>query len=388
MSGVTKTPAPVATPPREARRLLTGAFVVLGLVMAAWGARMPAVKTAADLGPGRLSIVLLAAAAGMVAGLQIGGRLADRHGPARLLIGPTIAFGCSLALLGQCQTLLTLAAAALVFGVAHGVLDVAVNTSAVAVQLAYGRPIMSGLHAAYSLGALAGAGLAAITTWLPHDQVFAAVGLTTALAAAAAAPHVHVVARVTSTPREHEPQDGARRSTSRTIWLLAGLAAACLLAEGAAADWAAVHLRELGAAESTAAAAYALYSAAMATGRLAGDRLTARFGPATVVRTSALLAAAGLGAGLVAGSAPAALLGWMALGLGLSTTVPSLISAAGRGGPRAVGTVAATGYVGLLAGPALIGALASVTNLTAALALPAVLAAVVAVAAHRALETR
>jgi predicted MFS family arabinose efflux permease len=276
MSGVTKTPAPVTTPPREARRLLTGVFVVLGLVMAAWGARMPAVKTAADLGPGRLSIVLLAAAAGMVAGLQIGGRLADRHGPARLLTGPTIAFGCSLALLGQCRTLPTLAAAALVFGVAHGVLDVAVNTSAVAVQRAYGRPIMSGLHAAYSLGALAGAGLAAITTWLPHDQVFAAVGLTTALAAAVAAPQVHVVARVTSTPGEHEPQDDAPRSTSRTIWLLAGLAAACLLAEGAAADWAAVHLRELGAAESTAAAAYALYSAAMATGRLVGDRLTAR----------------------------------------------------------------------------------------------------------------
>ncbi|WP_443070744.1 MFS transporter [Streptomyces sp. NBC_01601] len=385
-----RAPAHVAAPPREARRLLTGVFAVLGVVMAAWGARMPAVQATADLGPGRLAIVLLAAAAGMVAGLQIGGRLADRYGPARLLIAPTVVFGCSLALLGQCRTLTTLAAAALVFGLAHGLLDVGANVSAVAVQQAFGRPIMSGLHAAYSLGALAGAGLTAVTTWLPHGTLFAIVGLAAAIVAVSAAPAARTVARLNHTQRQNEDsRDVAVPSASGAMWLLAALAAACLLAEGAAADWAAVHLRGLGAAESTAAAAYAVYSAAMAAGRLFGDRLTARYGAATVVRTSAVLAAAGLGAGLAAGSAAAALLGWMTLGLGLSTTVPSLITAAGRGGPRAVGTVAATGYVGLLAGPAVIGALASLTNLTTALALPALLAVVVAATAHRALkETR
>src|SRR5262249_6643950 len=139
--------------------------------------------------------------------------------------------------------------------------------------------------------------------------------------------------------------------------------------------------------EATAAAAYALFSAAMATGRLCGDKLINRYGASTVVRTGATLAAAGLGIGLAIHTVPAALLGWMALGAGLSTAMPSLITAAGRGGPRAVGTVAATGYLGLLAGPAAIGALASVTSLPAALALPVVLAAVVALASYRALES-
>jgi hypothetical protein len=69
-------------------------------------------------------------------------------------------------------------------------------------------------------------------------------------------------------------------------------------------------------------------------------------------------------------------------------TIPSLFTAAGTGGPRAVAAVAVTGYLGLLAGPALVGALATVTTLSGALLLPVALAAVVAVLSHRALENR
>jgi hypothetical protein len=86
-----------------------------------------------------------------------------------------------------------------------------------------------------------------------------------------------------------------------------------------------------------------------------------------VVRVGALLAATGLATGVLADSVPAALAGWAVFGLGLSGTVPSLITAAGSHGPRAVATVSVTGYLGLLAGPGLIGALASITTLPTAL---------------------
>ncbi|WP_432158571.1 MFS transporter [Streptomyces sp. bgisy153] len=379
--------------PTADRRLLTAVFAVLGAVMAVFGARMPAVQAAADLGPGRLAVVLFAAAAGMVAGLRLGSRLADRHGPSRLLVGPAAVFGGALALLGQCTGWGGLMLMALVFGLAHGLLDVGVNCAAVNVQRAYGRPIMAGLHACYSLGALAGAAVAALSTSFSHRTLFAVVGVLTALAALAAVPLLPTARHLDGPGPGAELADGDGEDVSssagrRAVWLLGALAAACLLGEGAAADWAAVHLRSLEASERTAAVSYALYSAAMAAGRLSGDRLIARFGAPAVVRAGAAIAAAGLGAGVMAGSAPAALLGWMAFGLGLSTAVPSLITAAGRGGPRAVGAVAATGYVGLLLGPAVIGALASLLSLSAALALPVALAAVVAVLAYRSLETR
>lgn len=383
-------PAEQSAPPTGDRRLLLGVFAVMGLVMAVWGTRMPSVQRVANLGTGRLSLVLLGAAVGMVAGLQLGGRLADRHGPSRLLVVPAVVLGLALALLGQCRTLPTLIGAAVVFGLAHGLLDVGCNVSAVHCEIAFQRSIMSGLHAAYSIGALCGAALAAVTTWMSHEVLFAMVGAVTVLAAVTAVPAVratsldHAPVRPEAVPDEAKPAQTSHAS----VWLLGALAAACLLAEGAAADWSAVHLHSLHSSEATAAAAYALYSAAMATARLTGDRLTGRYGAPALVRAGATLAAAGLGAALIAGSAPAALLGWMALGAGLSTAMPALITAAGRGGPRAVGTVTTIGYLGLLAGPAAIGAIASLTSLTTALALLVVMTATVAVVSHRALESR
>ncbi|MET7487071.1 MFS transporter [Streptomyces sp. NPDC005538] len=352
---------------------------------------MPAVQAAAHLGPGRLALVLLGAAAGMVVGVQAGGRWAHRHGSSGLLVAPMLAFGIALALLGQCRTLPTLILGAVLFGLVHGLLDVGANASAVACELAYQRSIMAGLHSSYSVGALCGAVLAALTTWMPHNLLFALVGAFTVLAALTAVPSVRAATSLDGAPESTPAATREVRTPSMsrsTVWLLGALAAACLWAEGAAADWSAVHLHFLGTSETTAATAYALYSAAMAAGRLLGDRLTTRYGAPAVVRAGGALAAAGLGCALAVGTAPAALLGWLALGAGLSTAMPSLITAAGRGGPRAVGTVTTVGYLGLLAGPAAIGALAALTSLPAALTVLVGMAAAVALLSSRALASK
>ncbi|WP_414170787.1 MFS transporter [Streptoverticillium reticulum] len=351
--------------------------------MAVWGARMPAVQQTARLSTPDLAMVLLTAALGMVLGLQVGGRLARPDRLPSLLTTGTVALSACLALLGQCRTLPSLLVAAWAFGAAHGVADVAANAAAVRCQNAAGRPIMSSLHAAYSIGALGGAALAAATAHTPHRTLFLATGLSLAGLALAVTPVTRSLSGTDQPPAQAATQPAL---SARTLLLLGALAAASLLGEGAAADWAAVHLHSLGASAAVSAAAFALYSAAMAAGRLAGDRLTQAFSAPTIVRAGALLAAAGLTAGVLAATVPLALAGWAALGLGLSITVPCLITAAGLGGPRAVATVAVIGYLGLLAGPALIGAMASLTTLPTALLLPAGLAAAVAALSHRALE--
>ncbi|MEV0339666.1 MFS transporter [Nocardia sp. NPDC050713] len=368
--------------------MLTGYFAGLGVVMAVWGTRIPAIQESAGLDTAGLAAVLFAAAVGMVAGLQIGGRLAEPARLPQLLTSGALGLAVSLAVLGTCRTPITLAAATLLFGAAHGVLDVAVNGAAVRCQQAYGRPIMSGLHAAYSLGALGGAVLAAVTAHDSHTYVFGVTAGAAIVATVAAAPATRCIGFPDLGSAETVTPERLPELSRSRLWLLGLLAAACLLGEGAAADWSAVHLSGLHASPAISAAAYAGYSAAMAAGRLVGDRLIAGFGAPKVVRTGALLASFGLVAGLVVTDVPFALAGWAAFGLGLSVTIPSLFSAAGTGGPRAVATVAVAGYLGLLAGPALIGALATATTLPLALMLPALLAAGVAVLSHRALENR
>ncbi|MEU6231286.1 MFS transporter [Streptomyces sp. NPDC047042] len=373
---------------RRERLVLSGYFLGLGGVMAIWGARMPAVQHAAQLSTARLSLVLLAAALGMVAGLTAGGRLVRPERLPALLVGGGAGLAGCLAVLGQCTTLASLLLAALAFGIAHGVLDVALNSAAVRCQNANGRPIMASLHAAYSGGALGGAALAAATARTPHTSLFMVTGLALSATVLATASRTRALSG-TGQPAasfQHGGAEGRPGLSVAKLWLLGALAAGILLGEGAAADWAAVHLHSLHATAAVSATAFALYSAAMMAGRLTGDKLTAAFGAPTVVRVGALFAAAGLATGASAASVPLALAGWAVFGLGLSTTIPSLITAAGAGGPKAVATVSVTGYLGLLAGPALIGALASATSLSTALLLPALLAAAVAVLAHRALE--
>jgi MFS family permease len=170
------------------------------------------------------------------------------------------------------------------------------------------------------------------------------------------------------------------------IWVLGLLALCGQLGEGAAGDWSAVYLHtDLGSPAGLAACALAAFSVTMAAGRVAGDRLAARFGSVALVRVSGLLAGIGLAAGLLIGTPAAGIAGFALLGLGLAGIFPQLVSSAARLDParagRNIGRIAAVAYLGLLGGPVAIGAAASGVGLRDALLIPAALAVLVAVAA-------
>ena len=123
----------------------------------------------------------------------------------------------------------------------------------------------------------------------------------------------------------------------------------------------------------------------MAAGRVAGDRLAARFGSVRLVRASGLVAGLGLAGGLLGGTPVAAIVGFALLGLGLASIFPQIVTAAARLDPeqagRNIGRIAAVSYSGLLSGPVVIGAIASGVGLRNALLVPAALAVLVAAAA-------
>ncbi|MEU4342496.1 MFS transporter [Nocardia sp. NPDC023852] len=168
------------------------------------------------------------------------------------------------------------------------------------------------------------------------------------------------------------PEVGDR---SRTVLALAAIAFALLLAEGVAADWSALQMREhLGADAATAALAFGAFSTTMTVGRLATDRVSGAFGPVAVVRYGALIAAIGLALIMVSPWIALSLLGWAMAGLGLSGGVPQIFTAAGNLGSATAATdmsrVFSVGYLGLLAGPTVIGWLTAVVPLTTAMVVP------------------
>ena len=141
---------------------------------------------------------------------------------------------------------------------------------------------------------------------------------------------------------------------------------------------------------STAALAYASFSGAMAAGRFGGDWVRARVAPRRLMRASGALAAAGMALALAWPSPAVALVGFALVGLGLSNVVPVLFSAAsqvpGVSSAHGIAAVSGVGYLGMMAGPPLIGLVAERASLGAGLVVVVVFALFMALSAKRAMR--
>ncbi|WP_282203240.1 MFS transporter [Kitasatospora fiedleri] len=384
-------------------------FVLCGTLMGAWVVHIPAIETRVGIGHAALGGLLVLLGLGAFGGMRAAGPLTDRLGARAVVPASGVLCAASLVLPALAPDPWTLAGALLVFGFANGCLDVSMNAHAVHVEQAYGRPVMSGFHATFSVGGVIAAGAAAASAAAGLGPaatlaLLGAAGAATALLTArsllpgGAAPAGDGPALETpKTPKAPETpavsaasaasaRSSADSGTRRRIRVLAVLALMVMLSEGAANDWSALHLKDvLGAPASTAAFAYGTYAAAMTTGRLLADRVSARYGAAAVLRYGAATAAVGITVAALTPWVWAAFLGWALFGLGLSGCVPQLFSAAGHADPAAAGAnvsrVAGLGYLGMLAGPAVIGWLTHLTALNHAFLLLTLLCAVTAAAA-------
>lgn len=369
---------------RRGRLAVTLLFLSYGVILGTWTARIPAIKQQLGLSDGALSLGLLAFAAGAITGMQAAGRLIDRYGTGPLLLPVALADGLLLVSPGYAGNLAVLAGCLFAFGTAHGLLNITMNTAAVEVQRAWQAPIMSSFHAAYSVGGFLGAAVGGLFAYARLSAATTFLAVAVAVAAAAV-----VAARGRLAPVAAEPDDAATadaRGPLPGVTFLGVLVFCCLVGEGAAADWSAVYLRDnLASTPGFAAAAYAAFSIMMMAGRLVGDRLTGALGPVRLVRYSGVLAALGLGLALLVNHPVAGVAGFGCLGAGLACIAPQVFSTAGSQDParagQAIARVASLGFLGFVIGPLAIGALAELTGLPTALAIPAVLALLVAAAA-------
>ncbi|WP_067860490.1 MFS transporter [Nocardia shimofusensis] len=222
----------------------------------------------------------------------------------------------------------------------------------------------------------------------PHPTASASTPHRTAFAGDGAASKRHQVTPANKGTHAVEPVDapGARQRHGRKVLALAVIAFAVLLTEGVAADWSTLQMRErLGVDDATAALAFAAFSVTMTGGRLVADRVSGAFGPVAVVRYGMLLAALGTATIMISPWTPLTLTGWALCGLGLSGSIPQIFTAAGNLGSGTAATdmsrVFALGYVGLLAGPALIGGLTEWVPLSVALVVPLIAVLICALSA-------
>jgi MFS family permease len=367
---------------RLARLAISWVFFANGAALGSWVPHIPDAKHALGLTDGLLGLALLGMAVGSLVGLPLSGVLTAHFGSRKTTIAALFAMLLAMPLPILAPSTPIFVIALMLLGMANGAVDVAMNSQAVAVQDRFGRAIMSGFHALFSIGGLAGAGAAA----LAMDGGIAPASHLLATIAGLLLPSFAVIGFLLPTTSATE-LTGFRLPRGPLISL--GVLALCsLMAEGAIGDWAAVYLRDdLATDGGLAALGFATFSLAMAGGRFLGDRLVRRCGGPAVLAAGSGIAAVALGAGLLLGNPIAALVGFGAVGLGLANAVPILFSTAGKipGVPPelAIAGVATAGYCGFLLGPPVIGIVAERLTLGAGLALVAIALAVVALGGAR-----
>ncbi len=353
-------------------------FAVNGLIIGGYGGTLPSIRERLGLSATDIAVLLFTAGLAGIAAMQVGGRLSDSLGARQvalfglpLLIAAVITFAFA-------TTFAFAIVAAVLLGAGNGSIDVAMNAIGVQVEAARRRPVMSTLHALWSLGGFVGAGSVLLVATV-LDRRGAEVVMPLMLVVAAVATVGFVVARAITPPTAVVPHsvDGVRTKIPAIAWALAVMALAFGLSEGTATDWSSLHVTQVAHVDSTVGSlGLVAVSGFMVIIRLVGDRLVARFGRRAVVRFGGACAAVGYTVVSLVSGLPLLLIGWALVGLGVGMIAPQVYAVAGHiGGGRVLAVVVTFGYAAFLAGPAVIGFLVNHLGLHHAMAVPAVLCA-------------
>lgn len=338
-------------------------FTLFGVLGSSLMVRLPLVKELLNVTPSVLGIILFVSAIGAVSALNVSGRLIEKIGtkPAIItgLLLMAVAFICqvSFAVAGLWIGYMIFG---FLVGCSYGFADVAINLDGTVLERKLNKSLMPRMHAAYSLGALSGAGLGTLATTVNFPIMVQAVVL--------ASIQVLVVLFTfktlpsgTGIEVTHEDAPKLERKTwlTPTVVFLGVALLAITIAEGSSNDWLAIGLvSDYGTSATNAGIAYSILMAAMTITRFFGGNLADRFGKARTLQAMALAGVAGIL--LIIVGAPNIYLAWIGSafwGVGVALGFPLLLSAAGEADHAAkrVAFVAFWGYGAFMVGPPLLG---------------------------------
>lgn len=345
------------------------AFLIAGVGFSTLAPLVPTIKERFHFDEGALGLLLLCVGLGSITVMPFGGLLASRFGCRKVMAVSAIALIASLPAFIVSPNIPLLAGSLLLMGAGGGTLDVVMNIQAVMVEEASKRPMMSGFHGLFSVGGIVGAGglTALLSLGIPPGvcQLLIALLCLAMLLATASS----------MLPFGPPANDGDRKGLvfpRGKVFLIGVLCGIVFMAEGSIADWSGVLLtkfRHINPAQ--AGLGYVAFASMMTLNRLTGDRVVASLGGKRVVLLGAVCGGVGFLLAATIPLWPVSVLGFGMVGIGLANVVPILFSATGRQDDMpsnlALSSASTMGYIGLLAGPPLLGFVARQTSLPVSL---------------------
>jgi MFS family permease len=359
----------------RSRFAVAAVFFLHGLCFSSWGSRIPAIQQKLGLSDSHLGTVLFALPVGLILSMPLSSWVVARFGSRNVLAFSIAFYGALLAILGLAATSIQLALELLLFGLASNMVNISVNTQAVAVERNYGKSIMASFHGLWSLAGFTGAAIGTVMIGLriPPFRHFLLILVVVWIGIALSFQWLIIDGR-TEGPRE--PVFVIPEKTLLQLGLIAFCSMTC---EGAMFDWSGVYFKKVVLAEGAwVGVGYTAFMSTMAGTRFIADRFVGLYGLRRILQFSGSLAALGLSVAVIFPSLWTAAIGFLMVGAGVSAVIPLVFGAAGKSKnmspSSAIAAVSTIGFIGFLIGPPLIGWIAGASSLRVSFAVIAIAA--------------
>ena len=351
-------------PSTRAHRIAVSTFFfIAGFTFASWASRIPDIKTKLLLSDAGLGAVLFALPVGLMVSMPFSGYLVSKFGSRRVVIITAIFYPLTLILLGLAPSVWMLSAVLFVFGFWGNLFNISVNTQAVGVEALYGRSIMASFHGLWSLAGFTGAavGTLMVAVALSPFVHFCIVCATAVLL-------VFIAYKYTLPHSDNNSSQPIFAKPDSSILKLGLIAFGCLVCEGTMFDWSGVYFQKVvKVPASLTTLGYVAFMCSMAAGRFIADWLVTKAGVKTMLQLSGIVITSGLLTAVIFPYIIPATLGFLLVGLGVSSVVPLVYGLAGKSKTMlpgvALAAVSTIGFLGFLIGPPLIGFIAGASSL-------------------------
>lgn len=355
----------IQSSPNRVRLAVSLFYFGQGIAFASWASRIPDIKHSLNLSDGALGSILLALPLGQLFTMPISGRLVTKYGSRKILTVTAPLYVLALGNLGLATAPWHLAAFLFLFGVIGNMCNIAVNTQGVEAEKLFTKPIMTSFHGAWSIAGFSGAliGLLMVNLHIsPYHHFWIVTGL--------------IWINVFFNFKHLVPGKGAQTERKPKLFvkpegvlLQLGIIGFCSMAtEGAMFDWSGVYFKEIvKAPASLVILGYASFMIMMASGRFVGDAIITKLGRKHTIMFSGIVISTGMFISVFFPFILTATIGFMLVGIGVSSIVPTVYSVAGKNGKTAPGMaiamVSSVSYLGFLMGPPLIGYISALSSL-------------------------
>ncbi len=333
-------------------------FFLMGLIFSSWASRIPSVKDKFNFNEAELGAVLFMLPLGALSALPISGWIVDKFGSKKISFLSLLSYSCSLYSVAAVDSSFGLSIALFLFGFLGNMSNISMNTQGLSIQHLINKPILSGLHAMWSVGAFSAA---AFTGWMmklnfstdQHFMVIALIGISVSMCM--------YFFLIKDLAHDHPPKIFVL--PAKGLLLLGFICFCVAMSEGAMADWSSLYYRMVLKDISLATTAgYTAFAFSMAIGRFMGDRLMNHMGYKKLLMLNGLFIIIGMSLSLIFELPVIVIIGFSMIGLGVSSVFPVVYIIASKNKSMApavaLAAVSSVGFTGFLLGPPIIGFIA------------------------------